>query len=295
MTHPPRCRRPTVLLMLAALAVAGCAAAGPTANLRPAPKLQPASGETYLALGGRLLSANEPALAMRAFNTSLTVEGMTPEALTGAGISAHRQGLLGVARDYLAHARKLAPDSAIAHNNLGMVLLALRDYHGARTAFRSAMALSENGGDEALRDNLRRAELAIAAQDAGARQDPAATQRVVRLGSDMFRIADIADEEPRSAEGAWLAAGPIGPPASESAEAGAPVAETGTGGDQAGFAAMSGTPTGPQSSAAPEDAEAESRVASDVVAAAAADEEAAVRAAAGTDLLIGGEAGQGAE
>ena len=98
----------TGLLTVAALSVGACAAPGPVAELEAGPALSPAPRETYLALGARLLSANEPALAMRAFTASLSAEGITPEALTGAGIAAQRQGMLGAARQHLEHARTLA-------------------------------------------------------------------------------------------------------------------------------------------------------------------------------------------
>ena len=197
MTRPGR-RPLTALLTLAGLGLSACAATGPAAELEAPARIQPAPGERHLALGTRLLSANEPALAMRAFNASIALEGVSAEALTGAGIAAQRQGMLGTAREYLERARDLAPNSAIAQSNLGMVLLALGDHHGARTALRAAVGLSEDGGGAVLRRQLERAELAVAAMNASTRGDPAATQRVVRLGSDWFRLT----EKPESDDGA---------------------------------------------------------------------------------------------
>ena len=183
----------TGLLVTAALFSGACATPGPEAALEPGPRIEPGPRQSYLALGARLLAANEPELALRAFTTSLSVEGLSAEALTGAGIAAQRQGMLGAARRHLEHARTLAPRSVAAHQNLGMVLLMLKDYHGARTAFRSALILSGDEANETARQNLERAEIAIAAIEAGRHPDPAATQRVVRLGTDAFRIAERTD------------------------------------------------------------------------------------------------------
>ncbi|MFQ5565831.1 MAG: hypothetical protein ACE5EU_05655, partial [Paracoccaceae bacterium] len=91
---------------------------------------------SYLSLGKRMLAAREPDLAMKAFLTSMSVEGVSAEAMTGAGIAAQRQGLLTSARRYFEQARTLAPDSIVAHNNLGVVLYMLKEYYPARNAFR---------------------------------------------------------------------------------------------------------------------------------------------------------------
>ncbi len=174
-----------------------------------------------------------------AFTASLTAEGLSAEAFTGAGIAAQRQGMLGTAREYLEHARKLAPRSAIAHGNLGIVRLAQKDYHDARSAFRSAMALSDGDGDEALRRNLERAEMAIAARESGAADDPAATRRVVRLGSDSFRLT----EKPGGGDNAETPAAAGTHPASAGVTDDASAARTGlvrTGADKTGAADGSG-------------------------------------------------------
>lgn len=195
MTWMRRRGLPTGLLMLAGLAMSACAASD------PATKSGSEAGQRYLALGRELLAANEPALAMRAFTTSLGVEGISAPALTGAGIAAQRQGLLGAARDYFERARDVAPRSVVTHSNLGSVLLALKDYHGARAEFRSALMLSGDADQPALERQLARAELAIAERESTDRMDPAATQRVVRLGSDSFRLTE--KTENRSTTTPW--------------------------------------------------------------------------------------------
>lgn len=173
----------------------------PHAALEPAPEVRPGGEQSYLALGTRLLATNEPALAMRAFTASMSAEGMTAEAMTGAGIAARRQGLVTEARRYFERARDLAPDSAIVHNNLGVVLLELEDYHGARAAFRAALDLA--GGESPLaRENLERTEAAIAGLAPDLAADPAATWEVVRLGTDRFRITPAKAPQPEPEDAA---------------------------------------------------------------------------------------------
>ena len=239
----------TGLLAVAALSLGACAAPGPEAALEPVAQPEPGPRQSYLALGARLLAANEPELAMRAFTTSLSVEGLSPEALTGAGIAAQRQGMLGAARLHLEHARTLAPNSVAAHQNLGMVLMMLKDYHAARTAFRSALVLSGDEPNETARQNLERAEIAIAALEAGRYPDPAATQRVVRLGTDAFRIAERTDLGPageaETEAGTGLTAGPermaaTDPAAGLAPVAGAGVVAEGTAGGPAGGRVLEG-------------------------------------------------------
>ena len=189
-----RRRRPlTAALVVSVLAGGACATPAVEASLEPTRELSPAPSETYLSLGNRLLEAREPALAMRAYSTSLAVEGPSVEAFTGAGIAARRQGMLRAARRYFELARDLAPRSAVAHGNLGVVLLELREYDAARTAFRAALAA---GGDdnEQLRRNLARAERGLAEQGGNFGQ-PILSQRVVRLGSDEFRLTAQPESE----------------------------------------------------------------------------------------------------
>lgn len=175
---------------LAALSCAGCAGTAQKVAFKPPEQLQPAPKQTYLELGNRLLGENEPALAMQAFLTSVSLEGMSPQAMTGAGIAARQQGLLYTAKRYLERARDMAPDSAIAQNNLGVVLFLLKDYAGAHTAFRAALKLADEQHNAAIKRNLERAEAALERIDQQGQSEPAAAPQVVRLGSDLYRIND---------------------------------------------------------------------------------------------------------
>ncbi len=189
MTCTRQRRRVLAGTVVLALLVAGCADHQQALRMSPAgpARVQPAPGQSYLALGRQLLAGGEPALALEAFTASLSLEGLSAEAMTGAGIAAQQQGLLRSARRYFERARDLRPDSVIAHNNLGVVLFMLEEYYGARDEFRAAWRLSGEQSEMARR-NLDRAEEAIALIEAGEKLDPAYTYRVVRLGSDQFRL-----------------------------------------------------------------------------------------------------------
>lgn len=182
-------------LMAVILVAAACSPRDPTAALDAAPQLRPGSDQTYLSLGRQLLATNEPALAMKAFNASMGTEGVSAEAMTGAGIAAQEQGLTYAARRYFERARDLAPRSPVVHNNLGVVLFRLKEYHAARAAFRTALDLS--GGENAsVRENLERTEAEIARRDSETAADQLGAPQVVRLGTDRFLITEAPAEAP---------------------------------------------------------------------------------------------------
>lgn len=191
----PRGRRawPLAMLVVPALLSGACATTQGGAVLTPPPELRPAASESYLALGRRLLAADQNASALKAFNVSLGTEGISAEAFAGAGVAARRQGMLGLARRNFTRALELEPNSAAGYNNLGVVLHDLKEYHAARAAFRAALALSGEDGEDAgeramARRNLSRVEAAIARRDDSEAGAPADTHLLVRLGSDEFRL-----------------------------------------------------------------------------------------------------------
>jgi len=190
----------SAILSAAGLALAGCAESGPLANLEARPDNPvvsapaPANGG-YLAMGKRLLASDEPELAYDAFLASIRTEGLTAEALTGAGIASEKQGLLTEARRYFERALTLDPESLAANNNLGVVLFRLKEYYPARDAFRAAFALSSGQNDIAER-NLNRVEEVVAQIEEAEKSDPAASYRVVRLGTREFRITPAPETTP---------------------------------------------------------------------------------------------------
>jgi Flp pilus assembly protein TadD len=164
------------------------------ANIESPATVEPQATETYLSLGKRLLAAREPDLAMKAFVASMTKEGISAEAMTGAGIAAQQQGLLTSAQRYFIQARELAPNSVITHNNLGVVLYLLEEYYPAREEFRTAYALS-SGRNEMAERNLNRVEETIAGIEQVAETNTAISHDVVRLGSSEFRLVESASPE----------------------------------------------------------------------------------------------------
>lgn len=192
--RPPGRRGILPALLLACGLLAGACTRPGLAALPPQTSPEPQPTETLLAMGKRLLAAREPALAFKVFVKSMTVDGLSAEAITGVGIAAERQGMVNAARRYFEHASKLAPESVIAHNNLGVVLYRLKEYYLARDEFRIAYALSSGASTMAAR-NLNRAEQAIALIEESEAPDPAISHEVIRLGTSEFRIIESADAE----------------------------------------------------------------------------------------------------
>ena len=153
---------------------------------------QPAS---YLSLGNKLLAAREPDLAMKAFLSSMSADGITVDAMTGAGIAAQQQGLLITARRYFEQASQLAPDSVIAHNNLGVVLYMQKDYYPAQGAFQTAFALS-SGTSETAERNLNRVEATIARVEGLTEMDPAISPNEILLDANDFKFNE--DDSPET-------------------------------------------------------------------------------------------------
>ncbi|MEM6664166.1 MAG: tetratricopeptide repeat protein [Pseudomonadota bacterium] len=181
---------------LALIFAAGCAplhAQSPLSDLEaPEPLAEPLT--TWLDLGQQYLQAGRPSQAQRAFVRSMRVEGMTAAAMTGAGLAAEQQGLLTEARRFFERARDLAPSSVIAHNNLGAVLYALKEYHPAKKAFLAAFALS-SGKNRVATHNLSLVELALERELAENPQLVANPRPLQREGSGEYRLLATIPEE----------------------------------------------------------------------------------------------------
>ena len=203
----------TIFFVMTGFLAAGCVPPGaelesgadsklPVAQTSPTPEAQLAAARsprsravTYLQVGIRLLAANQPELALKAFTASIGADGMSSEALTGAGIASQRLGMLTAARRYFDRARDLAPNSILAQNNLGVVLFLMKEYYPAREAFKVAFALS-SGQSEIAERNLNRAEFVVAEIEKAGQPDPEISHRVVRLGTSAFRITPTDDLRP---------------------------------------------------------------------------------------------------
>ncbi|HSF93424.1 MAG TPA: tetratricopeptide repeat protein [Thermohalobaculum sp.] len=192
-----RCALAALVLCLPGQSLVGCAPTGEQKAFAP----EDAPAGTYLKLGKSLLLANEPELAFDAFIASIRLDGVSAEALTGAGIASQKQGLLTAARRYFEQAVELDPTSVTANNNLGVVLFLMNEYYPARDAFRAAYALS-SGRSEIAERNLNRTEAVVAQIEEARQEDPETSHRVVRLGTSVFRITPSEDASPAEMIGA---------------------------------------------------------------------------------------------
>lgn len=146
---------------------------------------RPPPEPSALEQGVAFLRVGEPDQAHKAFMRSLRTEPHPAAALTGAGIAAEAQDLLTLARRYFEMARDLAPNSEVAHNNLGVVLYRLGDYARARRAFYAAYALS-SGRNDLARRNLALSEAAVRATYP--RTDSRESHEVQRIGRSEYRL-----------------------------------------------------------------------------------------------------------
>lgn len=183
------------LLVSLAVTLGGCA-----------PQAAPgaASAEPPAEIGLRLLAANEPDLALRAFNRAIAAASGPEEraaAMTGAGVALIRLGRTGEAERLLAAALAFTPDAPIALNALGVARHALGRSEEALAAFRRADALT-GGADPSIRANIALAE--AAAGDAAGEADPALDEfdyDVIQYGHGVWRLAPrraAAPEDERS-------------------------------------------------------------------------------------------------
>ncbi len=185
--------RPALGVMLGAmLVVSACNInLGVPLENAEAPQPLPDTATSYLALGKQYLAVGDSDQAKAAFIRSLRIEGVTAQALTGAGLAAEQQGLLKEARTLFERARLEAPDSVMAHNNLGAVLFRLGEYHAAKQAFQAAFALS-SGQNRVAAHNLGLSELAIRRADADLVPFASLPHAVQRVGSGEYTLLDRA-------------------------------------------------------------------------------------------------------
>jgi len=107
------------LLVALAILTAGCQM---QFQDRPGTTAIAARSVSPLIVGIRLLAANQHALALDAFNRSITEEGVSANALAGIGVAYHGLGQRKQALKFSQSAVDMDPNSAIARNNLGVLL-----------------------------------------------------------------------------------------------------------------------------------------------------------------------------
>ena len=175
------------VILLAALAA--CSPGGQSAlndGRVYAPDIDP-DGDAVdgLLVGHRLLEANQPELALEAFQRAAYDQGLTAETLSGMGSANLALGRLNQAEDLLRRAVKLDAENPFVWNNLGVVLIERGKVAEASEIFRKAYAL-DNGQSDSIRDNLRLAlaKLDNSLYDADEEQD----YKLMRQGTSTYVI-----------------------------------------------------------------------------------------------------------
>ncbi|MEL7465873.1 MAG: tetratricopeptide repeat protein [Pseudomonadota bacterium] len=173
-----------VALAFAATSTAACVEAGdPTQNFFSE---RSASEPATVALGARLLEANQPQMALDAFSRVLAADGVSAEALVGLGVAYHALGRLQASVEMFEAAADLDPNSAEARNNLGVAYYANGEYAAARSEFERAFALT-GGTDPKIRFNLGVAEIAFTERANDAVVDEAEFD-VIQYGHGVYRL-----------------------------------------------------------------------------------------------------------
>lgn len=179
-----------VVLGLAFGLLAACDSAG---GLRSAPDSPFAPGvrageDTVdgLIVGHRLMQANEPELALKAYYRAGAERGINVDVLSALGSANLKLGRLGQSEDLLRRALKEDQTFVPAWNNLGVVLMEQGKVGEAERVFRTAFAL-DSGQSVEIRDNLR---LAIAKLNAPryAEQEDNSTFALVRRGQSEYLL-----------------------------------------------------------------------------------------------------------
>lgn len=150
-------RTATLLLVLTCLTACGNAG-----GFGASPGINP-RGEAVdgLLVGHRLMEANEPELALKAYLRAAAEEGITVDTLSAIGSANLALGRMGQAEQALRRALEIDPRFVPALNNLGVVLMERGKTGEARVVFQQAYAL-DSGQSDSIRDNLK---LAIARTD----------------------------------------------------------------------------------------------------------------------------------
>jgi tetratricopeptide (TPR) repeat protein len=136
------------MLLLAACSAGGLSAPG-TADGR-------GDAVDGLVVGHRLMAANEPELALRAYYRAAAEQGVNADVLSAIGSANLALGRLNQAEQILRRAIEEEPTFVPAINNLGVVLMELGDYGQARAVFQQAFAL-DSGQTDSIRQNLANA------------------------------------------------------------------------------------------------------------------------------------------
>ena len=109
-----------------------------------------------LIVGHRLMAANEPDLALKAYLRAAAEQGINVDVLSALGSANLALGRLGQSEQLLRRALEVDPAFVPALNNLGVVLMEQGKVGEARVIFQQAFAL-DSGQSDSIRANLKAA------------------------------------------------------------------------------------------------------------------------------------------
>ncbi|MEM9050005.1 MAG: tetratricopeptide repeat protein [Pseudomonadota bacterium] len=172
---------------------AGCAEPAPadfTARYvgPPAPFLAPPIPQSDpIEVGRDLLAAGEAELALVLFQEALAADPRSYEAMLGLGVASQRLGRMAQAERFFEQAVAVAPENAMAWNNLGVTRYERGNFFGAREALRTAFAL-DGGRSRQIQTNLTITEFVVPDRvDLDAVQ---AEFQLVRTGDGTYQLLD---------------------------------------------------------------------------------------------------------
>lgn len=144
--------------LIAAIFLAACGNMGGSAVSRSTPYGVDPRGAAVdgLIVGHRLMAANEPELALKAYLRAAAEDGISTDTLSAIGSANLALGRLGQAEKILRRALEIEPNFVPALNNLGCVLMEQGKIGEARVVFQQAYAL-DSGQSDSIRENLKRA------------------------------------------------------------------------------------------------------------------------------------------
>lgn len=145
-----------LFLILAACGnTGGLSPSGATSTVVPGADRR-GEGVDGLLVGHRLMAANEPDLALKAYLRAAAEQGINADVLSALGSANLALGRLGQSEQMLRRALELDPAFVPALNNLGVVLMEQGKTGEARVIFQQAFAL-DSGQSDSIRQNLQAA------------------------------------------------------------------------------------------------------------------------------------------
>lgn len=142
-------------------------------------------GVDGLLVGHRLMAANEPELALKAYLRAAAEDGISVDTLSAIGSANLALGRLGQAEQILRRALEIDPTFVPALNNLGCALMERGKVGEARVVFQQAYAL-DSGQSDSIRENLKRAIARSEAAVYDASEDEAGTFQLVRRDKGQY-------------------------------------------------------------------------------------------------------------